>query len=247
MLVTVQGHSCVASKDLASYYSVLSRQYVRSNGLNDWRSSCVTLSVNIRLHNFAFTTRVDFILVNDLQNCDVVFGLQFSNSCHSSECEWLLDHLPAIKVPLIEHLPLPPLPFYSGRPAIIQSTLSCSSDPPLNSIPAMDTSLQDVIVANGVSDTYNTTKNMVGPGSFDNPGYVAEHCNNNLSDNEASSSSLPHSTPRASIPSSVQIISSCLFGNSASGVKCSMFFSEHPNFSAYAELHGLDMMGLFSH
>ncbi|KAJ3899575.1 hypothetical protein F5879DRAFT_926147 [Lentinula edodes] len=129
MSVTVQGHSCVAFKDLASYYSVLSHQYVRSNGLDDWRSSCVTLSVNIRLHNFAFTTCVDFILVDDLQNCDVVFGLQFSHP---------------------------------------------GSDPPLNSIPATETLLQNVIVANGVSDTYNTTQNMVGPGSFDNPGMISQ-------------------------------------------------------------------------
>ncbi|KAJ3850501.1 hypothetical protein EV368DRAFT_66561, partial [Lentinula lateritia] len=65
MSVTVQGHPCVAFKDSSSYYSVLAGGYARSNGLGDWRNTCLTLSVDIRLHNFAFTLRVNFILEDD--------------------------------------------------------------------------------------------------------------------------------------------------------------------------------------
>ncbi|KAJ4472842.1 hypothetical protein C8J55DRAFT_491037 [Lentinula edodes] len=138
MSVTVQGHPCVAFKDSSSYYSVLTRGYARSNGLGDWRNTCLTLSVDIRLHNFAFTLRVDFILVNDLPNCNAVFGLQFSNLCRSSECDWLYDLLPIATLPPEVIQPLPPLPFSSGRPAIAQSATHLDS--PLVSFSAADSS-----------------------------------------------------------------------------------------------------------
>ncbi|KAJ3809669.1 hypothetical protein F5876DRAFT_77546 [Lentinula aff. lateritia] len=161
MSVTVQGHPCIAFKDSSSYYSVLARGYARSNGLGDWRNTCLTLSVDIRLHNFAFTLHMDFILVNDLPNCDAVFGLQFSNLCRSSECDWLYDLLPITNLPPEVIQPLPPLLLSSGRPAIVQSAMSLNS--PLVSFSAVDSLTPGLTESIGVSVSHKTTKNMVGP------------------------------------------------------------------------------------
>ncbi|KAJ3928700.1 MAG: hypothetical protein NXY57DRAFT_1019912, partial [Lentinula lateritia] len=99
MSLTIGGQTCVATKDCSIYYSVLSRSFVRrflGNSPND----NISALVNIQHSNFAFTSRVDFVVLDELVGCEATFGLQFRQTCSFLQCLGLFELLPDTKISL---------------------------------------------------------------------------------------------------------------------------------------------------
>ncbi|KAJ4481303.1 hypothetical protein C8R41DRAFT_841686, partial [Lentinula lateritia] len=115
MLLTIGGQTCVATKDCSIYYSVLSRSFVRcflGNSPND----NISALVNIQHSNFAFTSRVDFVVLDELVGCEATFGLQFRQTCSFLQCLGLFELLPDTKTSLEHCVPSPRLLSVIGLP-----------------------------------------------------------------------------------------------------------------------------------
>ncbi|KAJ4477980.1 hypothetical protein C8R41DRAFT_844678, partial [Lentinula lateritia] len=196
MLLTIGGQTCVATKDCSIYYSVLSRSFVR-HFLGNSPNDNISALVNIQHSNFAFTSWVDFVVLDELVGCEATFGLQFRQTCSFLQCLGLFELLPVTKTSLEHCVPLPRLPSVIGLPG------------------------SSAMLPDGVGPLFpllsnpKTTRNMAVLSTHDGEGFFAAP--NNGNNNCLPSTSSTADLPSTSIPSA-QLLDLCLFGNSKSGI-----------------------------